>query len=124
MGLMISKSLIDVGVVLDNGAAEGWRGERGAELEVGLSIGCTAAECRRLERREGSRDRIFGDMGGVIRSFGSIKFWDFWVVIVKGPSSRLMGGGLSFGDDGATIGAASARGEEIEDGVDERGCII
>ena len=38
-----------------------------------------------------------------MRSFGPMKFWDFWVVIVKGPSSRLMSGGLSFGDDGATM---------------------
>ena len=42
MGLMISKSLIDVGVVLDNGATEGKRGDKGVPDwdAVGLIIGC------------------------------------------------------------------------------------
>ena len=48
---------------------------------------------------------------------------DLCVLIVKlpvlGPSLRFIGGGVSSPDD-ATIGAARARGEEIDDGVDER----
>ena len=47
IGLMISKSLIDVGVVLDNGATDGRRGDKGVpDIEfVGLRIGgCAAVE--------------------------------------------------------------------------------
>lgn len=44
----------------------------------------------------------------------------FMVGTVGGGSSRLMGGGCSSGEDGATMGAARARGDETEEGVDDR----
>lgn len=125
---MISKSLIDVGVVLDSGATEDWRGEIGAEVDdVGLRSGL-AIECRRFERRDDSRASILGDIGGVTSSLGSSGLrTGFCVLIVKAlevSSSKLRGGGVSLGDDGATIGAARARGEETDEGVDDRVCII
>lgn len=121
---MISKSLIDVGEVLEIGAAEGWRGESGpAEMiPVGLRAGgLDAVECLRWLLRP-SRGDTRGERGGVRSDLISEMFWTDFVAAATRPnrfdSSRYMGGGTSSED--ATIGAASARGEEMEEGVDER----
>ena len=123
MGLMISKSLIDVGVVLDRGATEGKRGESGVpEMEaVGLMIGC-AVECLRWDLRVvPSWGETMGDRGGVISNLGS-RFWGerrARMVMLEMGSFRSKGGGCSSGCE-ATIGAARAKGEEIEEGVEHR----
>jgi hypothetical protein len=128
IGLMMSKSLIDAGVVRDNGAAEDCRGDSGPE---GLKAGLAVELRRRLRLIDTSRVKVggsravtSGDIGGVTMNLGSRKFWtDLRFLIVAGlPSSRFIGGGPSSGDDEATIGAASARGDDTDEGVDERVC--
>lgn len=110
-----------------------------------------AVEWRRLLRlidgsRVGplaSRALARGEAGGVTYSLGSKRFdVDRCVLMVKGlelgcgalliagpgviwegeGSSRDIGGRLSSRDGEATMGAARARGEEIEEGVDDRVC--
>lgn len=127
MGLMISKSLIDVGFPRDKGAADGCRGESGtpdAEV-VGLRMTFAAVEWRRCPRRLGtpSFGDSIGDTGGVIWILGSSRLpADRLVLIVSvpvlGPSFKSIGGGVCCCDD-ATMGAANASGDDIEDGVDD-----
>ena len=93
---------------------------------VELIIGC-AVECRQGDRREAtfaaSWGETMGDSRGVMRSLGS-KFCGERrarsVTFEAGAGSfRSIGGGCSSGCD-ATIGAAKANGEEIDDGVEQR----
>jgi len=62
-------------------------------------------------------------MGGVTKSRGSKRLLaDRRLLIVAfsgGASLRSMYGGWSSGDGDAVIGAAKARGEDIDDGVDD-----
>ena len=46
--------------------------------------------------------------------------WEFWGTGRVCRSLRSIGGGISSGLREATIGAAKARGEDIDEGVDER----
>lgn len=126
---MISKSLIDVGVVLDSGVTEGKRGDSGTldNEAVGLTIGGAALDCRLLRRRPAvaslSWGETIGETGGVMRSLGSRFCGDLRERIPIGAgrlSLRSMGGGISSGVLDATIGAANASGDDIDDGVDER----
>ena len=58
-------------------------------------------------------------MGGLISRFPA----DLVLIVrfpMLGPSLKFMGGGESSGED-ATIGAAKARGEDMDDGVDDVG---
>ena len=76
MGLMISKSLMDVGVVLESGATEGRRGDNGVpDIDAVGEIMGWAVECLRCDLRvppviESCGDTI-GESGGVISSLGS-----------------------------------------------------
>lgn len=87
-----------------------------------------AVEWRRWPRRVDcvlSRGESIGDAGGVIWILGSNRLpADRCVLIVKRlgtcPSFKSIGGGMSSGEVDATIGAANASGEDMDDGVDER----
>ena len=150
MGLMISKSLIEVGADLE-GMTDGMRGDSGLPDEpLGQNI-----ERRRVRIGAPSRGTIEGEIGGVMVTRGSNATTDLGRTVETGgsacisnafptdlsailsatPSAGVSSSLLSvaFSDDlapafsdmgsgscDATIGSASARGEEIEDGVEER----
>lgn len=130
MGLMTSKSLMEVGVVRGRGWLEVWRGERGPE--AGGLVSRLAVEFRRWLRfiddsrvREPtlpSRAVTSGDVGGVTTNLGSNKLCKDLrglIAALLGISSRSINGIGSSGDEEATIGAASASGEDTDEGVDD-----
>ena len=146
IGLIISKSLIDVGADREDGTTDGIRGERGPpEGLLGQSI-----ERRRVLNGIPSRGIIEGEMGGVIVTRGSKAAADFGRIIMgegstglpealfvdssEGNSSRFSstlvspafstGLMLALRDIGsgsceAMMGSASASGDEIDDGVED-----
>ena len=133
IGLIISKSLIEVGVVRAKGTLEDNLGDRGPT--GGGLVRILAFECLRLPRRvEPSRvsaedEETCGEAGGVTMTLGSSMFdADFLVLIVRpaeaggvpGEPASEIGGTDSSGEDGAIMGSAKASGEETEEGVDDR----
>ena len=91
-----------------------------------------AVECRRWLRfiddsrvREPalpSRAVTSGDVGGVTTNFGSNKLCKDLrglIAAILELSSRSINGMGSSGDEGATIGAARASGEDTDEGVDD-----
>src|SRR5882724_11893035 len=115
---MLSKSLSDGGVVRDEGARDGIRGESGPNgNNVGL-MPCTV-ECRLRCAPLSSGDTI-GESGGVSVTRGSTvsACVERRVRMVR-PLPSISGESAKDGG-GALMGAASARGDETDDGVEER----
>ena len=111
------------GVVLEIGATEGWRCENElADMRAdGLSAEGLAEDERRRWRRGASRGTASGDRGGVRSVLISLKLCaKFCVLSGILVSSRFIGGGTSSVGEEATMGAASASGDDMDEGVDDR----
>ena len=138
---------MDVGLVRERGAVDclGDRGPAGGGLVRAFAI-----EWRRPLRLVdpslvsppddsfASREATWGDAGGVTINFGSRRSWADLRVLIVSPAdaggvpgegvvgrspdccSRVVGGADSSGEEGATIGAARASGDDTEEGVDDR----
>ena len=123
IGLMISKSLIDVGVVLESGAEEGRRGERGWPFDpiAGVAIGWIVDGlllCALFNGGSGGaiiRERM--GLGCIPPEPGVKLCWGDLLKVVPG-SAKSVKSGMSSVCSEAVIGIAKAKGEDTEEGVD------
>lgn len=125
IGLMISKSLMDVGAALERGVEEERRGDRGCPVypDEGVPIGCIVDGlllCALL---------VGGSGGGIIAERTGLGYippklgirdccGDLLNVIAG--SAMPFKGGMSSVCNEAVIGIAKANGEDTEEGVDGR----